>query len=346
MEKVLTIVVPTYNMEKYLDRCLTSLIIDEAHMDMLEVLVINDGSKDRSSEIAHSYEDKYPGTFRVIDKENGNYGSCVNRGLAEANGKYIKILDADDSFYTENFTRYIEFLAACESDLVITQTCDDNLSSQTKSYLLFDDIRKDNFTLSEIGDHDISYLFMHSITYKAEIVRSIGYQQITGISYTDLQWACEPMISVKSCSIFREVVYNYTIGREGQTVDMVPHCKNLWMEEKVILHVISFIEEHRETTAPENICFLEKRVSNLTIKIYYYYLYMCSSLLEEDDLVKFDSAIHKASPKVYSLVEDGTLSSRFFNFKYIKEWRLQGGRKGIKYFLFDKYNQLKSIAKI
>ena len=70
MNKILTIIIPTYNMEKYLRRCLDSLIIDEEGMKQLEVLVINDGSKDSSSQIAHEYQDKYPDTFRVIDKEN------------------------------------------------------------------------------------------------------------------------------------------------------------------------------------------------------------------------------------------------------------------------------------
>lgn len=83
-------------MEKYLRRCLNSLIIDEEGMKQLEVLVINDGSKDSSSQIAHEYQNKYPDTYRVIDKENGNYGSCVNKGIVKATGKYFKILDADD----------------------------------------------------------------------------------------------------------------------------------------------------------------------------------------------------------------------------------------------------------
>ena len=103
MDKILSIIVPTYNMEKYLERCLSSLIVSDEQMAMLEVLVINDGSKDRSSEIAHGYESRYPDTFRVIDKTNGHYGSCVNRGLQEATGKYVKVLDADDWFNTENF---------------------------------------------------------------------------------------------------------------------------------------------------------------------------------------------------------------------------------------------------
>ena len=99
MAKILTVVIPTYNMEKYLDRCLTSLIVTNNDLlERLEVIVVIDGAKDRSSEIAHSYQIRYPQTFIVIDKENGNYGSCVNRGVAEATGKYIKILDADDWF--------------------------------------------------------------------------------------------------------------------------------------------------------------------------------------------------------------------------------------------------------
>lgn len=97
MDKILTVVIPTYNMERYLRYCLDSLCVGRGS-DALEVLVINDGSTDSSSAIAHEYEQKSPGIFRVIDKENGNYGSCVNRGLTEAKGKYIKILDADDSF--------------------------------------------------------------------------------------------------------------------------------------------------------------------------------------------------------------------------------------------------------
>ena len=121
MQKLLTIVIPTYNMQDYLARCLDSLIIkDDDLMSKLEVLVVNDGSKDNSSAIAHEYEAKYPNTFRVIDKENGNYGSCVNRGLKEAAGKYIKVLDADDWFDNSNFEKYLSVLSSIDADLILT----------------------------------------------------------------------------------------------------------------------------------------------------------------------------------------------------------------------------------
>ena len=62
-------------------------------------------------------EGKYPATFRVIDKENGNYGSCVNKGLQEAKGKYVKVLDADDTFAREEFNGYVDFLKETDADL-------------------------------------------------------------------------------------------------------------------------------------------------------------------------------------------------------------------------------------
>lgn len=71
MKKILTIVIPTYNNQDYLRRCLNSLIVPEEQMQHLEVLVVNDGSKDNSSAIAHEYQNKYPDIFRVIDKEKG-----------------------------------------------------------------------------------------------------------------------------------------------------------------------------------------------------------------------------------------------------------------------------------
>lgn len=118
MNKILSIVIPTYNMEKLLEQCLSSLVVKE-HLDFLEVLVINDGSKDKSSQIAHHFEDKYPQTFRVVDKDNGNYGSCVNRGLKEATGKYIKILDADDSFETSVLDCYLAYLSKINTLLIL-----------------------------------------------------------------------------------------------------------------------------------------------------------------------------------------------------------------------------------
>ena len=120
MIKLLTVIIPTYNMQEYLHRCLDSLIVQQPMRESLEVLVINDGGKDKSSIIAHEYEDRYPDTFKVIDKENDHYGSCVNRGLVEATGKYVKVLDADDWFDTGELEKLLEKLPSIDVDLIMT----------------------------------------------------------------------------------------------------------------------------------------------------------------------------------------------------------------------------------
>lgn len=89
MDKVLTVIVPVYNMEKYIRQCLESLVIGG-------VLVVLDGSKDGSAEIAYEFVEQYPDTFRIIYKANGGHGSAINTGLMMASGEYVKILDSDD----------------------------------------------------------------------------------------------------------------------------------------------------------------------------------------------------------------------------------------------------------
>lgn len=97
--KLLSIIIPTYNMEKYLDKCISSLTdIDASLLELLDILIIDDGSKDSSLSIANDYQRRFSNSIRVFDKSNGNYGSCVNMGLSHATGKYVKILDADDYF--------------------------------------------------------------------------------------------------------------------------------------------------------------------------------------------------------------------------------------------------------
>ncbi|MDE5929626.1 MAG: glycosyltransferase family 2 protein, partial [Muribaculaceae bacterium] len=118
MEKQISIIIPTYNMEKYIGKCLDSLLTPE--FEQVEVLVVNDGSKDRSSEIAHGYADRYSGSIRVIDKPNGNYGSCINAALPLATGRYVKVLDADDTFDTEAFSELVRMLADIDDDVVVT----------------------------------------------------------------------------------------------------------------------------------------------------------------------------------------------------------------------------------
>ena len=94
-EKILTVTIPSYNVEAYLEDCLESFVNSEV-MDDIEVLIVNDGSSDNTVKIAQRYVDKYENTFRLINKENGGHGSTINTGVREAKGKYFKVVDGDD----------------------------------------------------------------------------------------------------------------------------------------------------------------------------------------------------------------------------------------------------------
>lgn len=233
MEKVLTIVVPTYNMQDYLRRCLDSLIVADNLMNTYEVLIINDGSKDDSLKIAYEYQDRYPATFRVIDKENGNYGSCVNRGLSEAKGKYIKVLDADDWFDKTQFASYLEFLIKLgyEVDMILTPYTKRYANNSLPEIVEPNNIQYNNvysFSKFDFDKNECSKMIvMHSITYRTALLKNNGYVQDTGISFTDMEYDMIPMLYINSFIFANFKLYQYFLGREGQAVSLDVSSKSI-----------------------------------------------------------------------------------------------------------------------
>lgn len=228
--KLLTLAIPTYNMEKYLARCLDSVLC--MNRDFIEVLVVNDGSKDRSSAIGHDYEDRYPNVIRVIDKENGNYGSCVNRAIDEATGKYFRMLDADDWCDTMALNQLMENLKSCDADLVLT-VAEDRKEDGTLVRKMEAPSSVESGKCYDIVDFDgiklgYNYLFCsHVITYKTDILRKTNLRLQHGISYTDNEYVYFPMSLCKSVVYFDFPIYQYLIGREGQTTSSEVMSKSI-----------------------------------------------------------------------------------------------------------------------
>lgn len=314
MEKVLSLIIPTYNMEKYLNKCLNSLIVD--NMDLLEVLVINDGSKDRSSEIAHEYEKKYPKTFRVIDKENGNYGSCINRGLKEATGKYVKVLDADDYFNTEVFSSFIELLLSINVDLVLTDFA--TVDGYGKSIHIFNyktmGIEDDTYSsikkLMEISP--TFYGQMHGFTYRLEMLREMRYQQTEGISYTDQEWVDIPFTHVKSFYYSPMNLYRYFVEREGNTMQSI-RGKSISQLMTVVLRISEFFEKEEYNKSLFE-SYLEHQLYLQLELIYETGIYKKSYDMEL--LCQFDERL-KNLTKTYKVAE----MINYKSFRYVREWR-------------------------
>lgn len=334
MDKILSVVIPTYNMEEYLKGCLDSFLLPvQSLMSSLEVLVVIDGATDKSSSIAHQYQDRNPETFRVIDKENGNYGSCINRGLKEATGKYIRILDADDSYNTENFTIYLQELSSIDADLILS---DYNLVDNNGNIL-----ERRSFDLETMITTDIvkvlkpvSELEMHAITYRRQILLDINYHQTEGISYTDTEWAFIPLMAVNTVCYVNLQIYNYLVGRPGQTMDISVLRKSMPQMMKVYKRLMQIYNSSHLDAHKNNILF-DHRIDGFVERTYGQTLY--NKVLDKDELKKLDEMVKKYKPVLYEVLED--LNDGYV--WYVKQWRRHNYSLPLYYWLIVRFVQFK-----
>ena len=120
MMKILSVIIPCYNSQDYMARAIDSVI---AGGDEVEVIVIDDGSTDRTAEIADDYAEKYPSIVKVIHKENGGHGSGINYGLKAATGHFFKVVDSDDRVDEDALLKVLDVLRKdwiCSSQITYT----------------------------------------------------------------------------------------------------------------------------------------------------------------------------------------------------------------------------------
>lgn len=308
-------------MEKYLEKCLSSLLVSPKLIEKLEILVINDGSKDKSSEIAHTFESEKPDSFKVVDKENGNYGSCINLGLKEATGRYIKVLDADDFFDKASLSRFIVFLENHDADLFLTdfQEVHDNGEIVFQNKCPFPPNQMLDFSSYYLSDY-FKYMQMHSVTYKRKNLVDIGYKQTEGISYTDAQWVFLPMSTVKTFYYCPYMLYNYLIGREGQTMAADVYAKSFPQLMKMTLGRVNMYEQYHLYDSEYKQYFVSKLSETLKF-IYRYALVVDNHYIE--DLQRFDDELSKISLTFYNQSSDIALFDKA-PFKFINLWRKKG----------------------
>ena len=338
MDKILTIIIPTYNMSEYLDTCLKSLIIKSK---LLEVLIINDGSKDNSLDVAKKYEKEYPHIFRTIDKPNGNYGSCVNRGLKEATGKYIKVLDADDKFNTESLMNLVEIASKTDVDAFITDFSKSHINGK-EDYVTFDLPSNQTLQFSDFCCHkDIINLWMHAITYKRENLLAINYKQTEGISYTDQEWIFMPLTTIRTLMYVPGNLYIYTLGREGQTMSNTFSAKHF----KDNLICTSHILDSYATLANLNPAIKDMLIEKLFKRIRYIYKFYLLKCQQPDlrILTELDKKLKIACPEVYERSNHIFMSSPLFLYKYIKHWRSNPNGKLLQFMI--KLYRCKNLSK-
>ena len=319
-EKLLSIIVPSYNMEKYLPKCLGSLVVAPELMRQLEVLVVNDGSKDRTSEIAHEFAAKWPRTFQVIDKENGNYGSCINAALPVASGLYVKVLDADDWFETAAFEHYLRQLdTRAEADLILSDYDKvdpagrqiEHLASPFRHEGVFD---VDDFLVKG------SRISMHAFAYRREVLVKLGYRQLEGVSYTDTEWVLLPLLNVRTVSYIPSCVYKYLCGREGQTMETGTVNKNWWMLGDIALHMVEQFLRMKDFADGQVQDNIRRRISSMLESVYRTGLIRVGVREAGRYLRDFDTRLKALSIDWYNDFSNVGYS-RFIPFHFIRRWR-------------------------
>ena len=110
--KILSIGIPCYNSMEYMHNAIESLLVCK---EDVEIIIVNDGSKDQTDEIGKKYEQMYPDTVKYVYQENGGHGQAVNTGLKNSTGLYYKVLDSDDWFDSDVFERVVKKLKELEA---------------------------------------------------------------------------------------------------------------------------------------------------------------------------------------------------------------------------------------
>lgn len=224
--KLLSFAIPCYNSEAYMDKCIESLLPGG---EDIEIIIVDDGSVDRTGEIADAYEAKYPGIVRAIHQENGGHGQAVNTGLANAEGLYFKVVDSDDWVDKEAYAKVMETLRMLVAqdtpvDMLLTnyvyEKIDGDYHHQRRMIysLLFESGKVMGWEDMKRNVKGFSIL-MHSVIYRTQMLRDCHLELPKHTFYVDNLFVYEPLPHVKSLYYLNVDFYRYYIGREGQSVN-------------------------------------------------------------------------------------------------------------------------------
>lgn len=311
MNKILTVVIPAYNVEKYLDNTLFSFV-DESILSDIEILVVDDGSKDRTAEIGNRYAQKYPQTFRVISKENGGHGSTINVGIREANGRYFKVVDGDDWVNTDGFVQLIQRLKSCNSDFVFTNYSKYYDDVQKEEKVAYGHLEADKeYLFSEVCNQEV--LQMHALTIKTSILQKNRITLDENCFYVDAEYVVFPVPYVHTVTFFDCYVYMYRLALDTQSVSILGFQKHINDHLRVCYRVLEFAKDYKasETAVPAYVQYIEMRAAQLICTqstIYSSYPWDDKKIIA--DFKAFDAKAKALNAEVYAL--SGQLSKKLF----------------------------------
>lgn len=301
--KILSIAIPTYNVEKYINQCLSSFVVTDI-MDDIEVLVIDDGSPDSSKKIAMDYVKRFPQTFKVISKKNGGHGSAVNRGIAEAKGKYFKVVDGDDWVDGSALKELVFFLRKSDCDVIATNYLQFFSDSEKTKIEYIKPNKKLHYKKEYLFD-DICqnlYVKMHSMTIKTEILRSNNIRLDENCFYVDMEYITYPIPFIRTIIFLNLCVYNYRTALSEQSVNILNMQKRVNDHLKVVMSLLGFyadICKGKFGNIGAKRKYIENMVNRAIASQYKIYLSFVPSSIHKQELITFDKSIIDKNLNLY-----------------------------------------------
>ena len=221
--KLLSVTVPCYNSQAYMRNCVDSLLEGG---DLVEILIVDDGSQDGTAEIADDYAQRYPTIIKAIHQENGGHGEAVNAGIRNATGLYFKVVDSDDWVNEEAYRKILRTLEELTRgpqtvDLLISNFVYEKQGAKRKKIMRYTKYMPEGeiFTWKEMGRMPLGkYILMHSVIYRTGLLRECGLVLPKHTFYVDNLFVYQPLPSVRTMYYMDVNFYRYFIGREDQSV--------------------------------------------------------------------------------------------------------------------------------
>nr|WP_319489983.1 glycosyltransferase family 2 protein [uncultured Caproiciproducens sp.] len=304
MEKVLSISIAAYNVVSTLREAVDPFL-GCGVLDALDIMIVDDGSKDNTAEIAREYAEKYPESIRLIQQKNGGWGATVNTGIQNAKGQYFRQMDGDDYYNPENMPAYIKALQKSDADMVITP------------YLTYDAMNGDvishencnpgcevekTYMLSEVQSFAP---FMHSITVKTERIRNTV--SITEhCFYTDTEFVLKVCNQVRTVEFLDMEIYCYRCAAAGQSMSLSGMEKHYTEQTKVIDVLLSYMQEKVKDPAVKRI--YDNLLRGTCCWQYLVMLYIKPTRQHKKDLMVFDEMIRTRAPQYYEEIGIGVIN--------------------------------------
>lgn len=245
-QKVLSIIIPSYNVATYLYHGVFT-ILNHENANKIQVIIVNDGSKDNTVEVAKTLQEKFgEDNITIIDKENGGHGSTINEGLKVATGKYVRIIDGDDWVDSKNLKTLIDYLEKEDSDIVITNYSEDraDINEMIKKEIydfmipgnqyVFDDLCYEGYGFGEWGP------ILATSNFKTELLQNKMKKLTEKSFYIDMEFDAYSIAYADTITYYPLDIYRYFIGRVDQSISKKSYSKNFKQHESVLFNLIDF----------------------------------------------------------------------------------------------------------